>query len=391
MILTGSFDFPAIERVVYGVPVARALHEEVVRLRAQRAFLLVSRTMNRTTDEVDKVRTALGERCVGIHDHMPPHTPRDAVIEAAVKARDLGADVIVTFGGGSLTDAGKVMQICIRHDVREMDQLEPFRMITNTDGSRKLPDYDAPLVRQIAIPTTLSGGEFNAQAGCTDPRIKVKQSYRHPGLVPRTTIYDPAPTLHTPLDVWLSTGVRAIDHCVEGLCAKHPNPVNDGYALQGLRLLTQNLPRTKRDPGDLHARQQCQFAIWLSMGASSHLGVVKGISHAIGHVLGGTCNVPHGITSCITIPGALRYNKPANHERQKMVAEAMGAPGADAADLLQSFIHDLGMPSRLSEVGVGREQFARIAANTMRDHYLHHNPRPITDPSQVEEILESIA
>jgi maleylacetate reductase len=391
MILRTTFNFPPIERVMHGTPAACALREEAIRVGARKVFLLVSRTINRTTDEVSKVGAALGDRFAGSHDHMPPHTPRDAVIEAAAKARDAGADLIVTFGGGSLTDAGKVMQLCLRHDIRAMDQLERFRMITHPDGSRELPEYEGPIVRQVAIPTTLSGGEFNAQAGCTDPRIKVKQSYRHPMFVPRTTIYDPAPTVHTPLDVWLSTGVRAIDHCVEGICAKHPNPVNDGYAIQGLRLLVRHLPRVKRDPADLEARQQCQFAIWLSMGASSHLGVVKGISHAIGHVLGGTCNVPHGITSCITIPAALRYNAPANFERQRIVAEALGEPGSRAADILEAFIADLGLPSRLSQVGVKREQFSLIAANTMRDPYLHHNPSEITQPEQVQEILEMIA
>ncbi|MCC7081663.1 MAG: iron-containing alcohol dehydrogenase [Burkholderiales bacterium] len=391
MILSGSFNFPPIERVIYGIPAAEALLEEVNRLGTRRIFLLVSRTMNRTTDEVTKVRTALGDRFAGLHDQMPPHSPRDAVIEAASRARDVGTDLLVTFGGGSLTDAGKVIQICLRHDIREMDQLEPFRMVTNPDGTRKVPEYEGPIVRQIAIPTTLSGGEFNAQAGCTDPRIRVKQSYRHPGLVPRTTIYDPIPTVHTPLGTWLATGVRAIDHCVEGICAKHHNPVNDGYALHGLRLLAQHLPRVKHEPACLEARQQCQMAIWLAMGASSHLGVVKGISHAIGHVLGGTCNVPHGVTSCITMPAALRYNKPANHERQRLVAEAMGSPGADAADLLEAFITDLGMPTRLSAVGVTREQFPIIAANTMRDYYTHSNPRSITSSEQIEEVLESIA
>jgi maleylacetate reductase len=169
------------------------------------------------------------------------------------------------------------------------------------------------------------------------------------------------------------------------------NPVNDGYALHGLRLLTTYLPRTKRDPADLEARQQCQLAIWLSMGASSHLGVVKGISHAIGHVLGGTCGVPHGITSCLTLPAAMRYNKPVNAQRQQLVAEAMGSPGADAGDLLEAFIADLGMPGRLSAVGITREQFPLIAANAMRDHYTHHNPRPITSPAQIEEVLATIA
>jgi len=388
---TAAFNFAPIERVTYGTPAARALHEEAQRLDARRVFLLASGTMNRTTDEVSRVCAELGDRYAGLYDRMPPHTPRDAVVEAANQAREAGADLIVTFGGGSLTDAGKMVQLCLRHAVREADQLEPFRVTTNPDGTHKYPAYAGPVVRQIAIPTTLSGGEFNPQCSCTDLRIKVKHTYRHPLHVPRTTIYDPAPTVHTPMDVWLSTGVRAIDHCVEGICAKHPNPVNDGYAIQALRLLTHNLPRVKQDPSDLEARQQCQFAVWLSMGGSSHLGVSKGISHAIGHILGGTCDVPHGVTSCLTIPAALRYNRPVNFERQAMVAEALGRPGGDAADLLEAFIADLGLPRRLSQVGVRREQFARIAAETMHDPYVPHNPREITAQEQVEEILEMIA
>lgn len=386
----GTFQFLPIERLIYGVPAAQALRAEVDRLGAQRVFLMVSGTMNRSTDEVDKLRAALGSRYAGLHDHMPPHSPRDAVVDAANQARAAGADLIVTFGGGSLTDAGKVVQLCLRHDIHEIDQLEPFRMITNPDGTRHLPEYDGPHVRQIAIPTTLSGGEFNSQAGCTEPRLKVKQSYRHPLFVPRTTIYDPAPTVHTPLDVWLSTGVRAIDHCVEGICARDHNPVFDGQGIQSLRLLVPALRRIKADPGDLEARQAAQLAVYLSM-AGTQLGVVKGVSHAIGHILGGTCNVPHGVTSCLTIPAALRYNRVVNGARQQIVAEALGHPGEDAADVLEALIQELALPSRLSQVGVTRDQFAVIAANTMRDPYLHANPRRITEPAQVVEILEAIA
>jgi len=386
-----TFSFAPIERVIYGVQAAQALRDEAARLGARRVFLMASGTMNRTTDEVARVAAALGAGCAGVYDRMPPHTPRDAVLEAAAAAREAGADLIATFGGGSLTDAGKMVQLCLRHDVRAMDDFDRFRVTKDGSGHYRYPDYEGPTVRQIAIPTTLSGGEFNPQCSCTDPRIKVKHTFRHPLFVPRTTLYDPAPTVHTPLDVWLSTGMRAVDHCVEGICAKHANPVNDGYAIQGLRLLARHLPRVKSDPADLDARQQCQFAVWLSMGGSSHLGVAKGISHAIGHILGGTCDVPHGVTSCLTLAAALRYNRPVNAERQRIVAEALGRPEADAADLIEALVCGLGLPNRLSQAGVGRDQFARIARETMLDPYVPSNPRPITSPAQVEEILEMAA
>src|SRR5277367_4654602 len=129
--LTGQFTFPAIERIVYGKPAADALKAEAQRLDATRVFLMVSGTMNRETDEVEK--------------------PREDVIVAANAARAVGADLLVTFGGGSLTDAGKVVQLCLRHDIADIDGLEPFRAITGADGKLNIPKFDAPVVRQIAI------------------------------------------------------------------------------------------------------------------------------------------------------------------------------------------------------------------------------------------------
>jgi maleylacetate reductase len=386
----GMFNFTALERIVYGQPAAQALRAEAERLNANRVFLMVSGTMNRTTDEIAKVRDALGARYAGLYDRMPSHTPRDAVLEVAAAARAAAADLIVTFGGGSITDAGKVVQLCLRHNITEYEQLDAFRVIVNTDGSTKQPSYDAPKVRQIAIPTTLSGGEFQSSGGCTDTRRKVKQSFRHPLHIPRVVILDPAPTVHTPLWVWLSTGVRAIDHATEAICSGTSNPVSDASFLQALRLLSQSLPRVKNDPNDLDARLDCQLGVWLAMQGRS-AGISMGASHAIGHVLGGSCDVPHGQTSCVMLAHVLRYNRSVNLEWQHLVAEAMGHPGKDAADVIAAFVAGLGQPGRLSEVGVKPDQFAMIADHAMHDSWMHSNPRKITSVEQVFEILESAA
>lgn len=383
----GMFNFTALERIVYGQPAAQALRAEAERLNANRVFMLVSGTMNRTTDEITKVREALGARFAGLHDRMPSHTPRDAVLEVAQAARAVDADLIVTFGGGSVTDAGKVVQLCLRHNISEYEQLDAYRVVVNTDGSTKLPAYDGPKVRQIAIPTTLSGGEFQSSGGCTDTRRKVKQSFRHPLHIPRVVILDPAPTVHTPLWVWLSSGVRAVDHATEAICSGTSNPVSDASFLQALRLLSRSLPRVNNDPADLDARLDCQLAVWLAMQGRS-AGTSMGASHAIGHVLGGSCEVPHGQTSCVMLAHVLRYNRSVNLERQKLVAEAMGHPGEDAADVIAAFVASLGQPGRLSEVGVKREQFAMIADHAMHDSWMHTNPRKITSVEQVYEILE---
>jgi maleylacetate reductase len=204
------------------------------------------------------------------------------------------------------------------------------------------------------------------------------------------TIFDPAPTVHTPLWVWLSSGVRAIDHATEGLCSQFTSPIGDASYVQALKLLCQALPRVKRDPADLDARLDCQLGIWLSM-AGRQGGAQMGASHGIGHVLGGSCNVPHGYTSCVILPHVLRYNRSANAEKQRAVAEAMGHAGEDAADVVAALIADLGLPSRLSDVGVGPDQYASIATHALHDAWIHSNPRKIDSAEQVVQILEAAA
>jgi maleylacetate reductase len=151
-------------------------------------------------------------------------------------------------------------------------------------------------------------------------------------------------------------------------------------------MLAQALPRVKADPGDLDARMECQIGAWLSMGPLS-AGVPMGASHGIGYVLGAVFGVPHGYTSCVMLPSVLRWNKPDNAGRQALVSEAMGYPGEDAADVLDWFISDLGMPRSLQDVRIGPEHFERIAEQAMGTRWIPRNPRPIDGPAQVREIL----
>jgi alcohol dehydrogenase class IV len=245
-------------------------------------------------------------------------------------------------------------------------------------------------VRQIAVPTTLSAGEFSAIAGVTDERTRVKELFRHPGIIPQAVVLDPALTVHTPEWLFLSTGIRAVDHCVEGICSREAHPYADAQAIRGLSLLAGGLPRVKADPSDLQARLDCQIGAWLSMGPLAS-GVPMGASHGIGYVLGAAFDIPHGHTSCIMLPAVMRWNKAANAGRQAMVAEAMGHPEQDAGDLLDGFIGALGMPRSLSSVNIGRESFDRIAEQAMATPWVPRNPRLIGGPPQVREILELAA
>jgi maleylacetate reductase len=374
-----------MDEVVFGRPASGAILEQLDRLGALRAFLMVSGTLNRQTDEIENIRRALGPRCVGTFDAMPPHTPRAAVIAASEQARAAGADLIVTIGGGSITDGAKAVQLCLANDIRNPDDIDRIR-----SGRGAPPQLKAPTVRQISVPTTIAGGEFSATAGVTNETTKVKEALRQPLTMPRAVILDPWLSLHTPEWLWLSTGIRAVDHCVEGICATEAQPYGDAQALQGLAMLARALPRVKADANDIEARMDCQIGTWLSTGPLTS-GVPMGASHGIGYVLGAVFGVPHGHTSCVMLPSVMRWNKPVNAERQALVAAAMGHPGEDAGEVLDTFIRNLGMPRSLREVKVGREHFDRIAQAAMATPWVPRNPRKIEGPAQVREILEMTA
>src|SRR5215471_5334343 len=167
MLQSGRVAFGNMEWVEFGRAAAEVIAQEARRRDAERVFLMVSGTLNRATEEIEKVRLALGNRFAGVFDRMPAHTPRLAVIEAAAMARDAGADLIVTVGGGSITDGAKAVQLCLANDIRNADALDDYRPVKGPDGALGPPPCSAPSVPQVTVPTTLSAGEFSAIAGVT--------------------------------------------------------------------------------------------------------------------------------------------------------------------------------------------------------------------------------
>jgi len=386
--LSGVYRFPLMESVVFGRPYAEALAQEVDRLDARAVFILASGTLARGTDLVERLRQTLGNRFAGLCAKIGAHTPRTDVAAAANMAREAGADLIVTLGGGSVTDAAKMVGLCLGNGVTAPEQLDDYRARIDADGTSQRPAVKPPGVRMIAIPTTLSAGEFSAGAGCTDAVRHVKESFSHPQMIPRTVVLDPAASIPTPEWLFLSTGIRAVDHAVEDICSVNGQPISEGAAFHALRLLGSGLPAVKADPANLDARLDCQIGAWMSM-VGSQTGVGKGASHGIGHVLGGTAGVPHGYTSCVMLPHVLRYNHIVNAEKQARVSEAFGRQDEPAADVVAELIAGLGLPTRLRDVGVKPEQLDLIAENSMHDRWVHTNPRKIDGPAVIRTLLDA--
>ncbi|MDC1116262.1 iron-containing alcohol dehydrogenase [Luminiphilus sp.] len=377
----------ATERVHIGRRVADTLAEEVQTLGAKRVFLLVSTTLRNSTDEISEIEAALGNSVAYVFDGIRAHAPRSDVLAALEAARAADTDLIITVGGGSVTDAGKVIALGLKHGFQKHEDFEGYYVYVNEAGDTVVPQFDAPEIRVICCPTTLSGGEFNTMGGVTDDEDNKKQGYTHRMMAPIAIVLDPALTIHTPEWLWFSTGVRALDHALEALGSTHSNHFCDGIAGSAIRLLSSALPDVKADGADLDARLRCQVGAWQSMIPVIG-GVPMGASHAIGHVLGGTADVPHGYCSCVMAPSVLAFNESVNGDKQRQISICMGQPDRAASEVVDEFITALGMPRSLTAVGITEEQLDLIAEYTMLDFWSRTNPREIEGPADVRGILE---
>ena len=384
--LSGAHHFPRQDVVVYGRPAADAIQELAAGYGARRLLIVTTRSL--ADGAAASLARELGDACVGVFSAIQAHSPREGVIGAAQQARAAAADLLVALGGGSVIDATKVAQLCLWAGLTRPADLDPYRAGRGPD--RIDVRQVSAGVRMIAVPTTLSAAEFTPFAGVSDAGRKVKEGYTHPLLAPVAVVLDPAITLSTPPQLWFSTGLKAVDHAVEQLCNPERAPFADALAAEGLRRLTAGLQATEAASDDLDARLECQFGMWMAIsGAGSGRGM--GASHAIGHTLGGSYDVPHGITSCVTLPAVLQWNQDLDAAQQRLVADLMGEPGASAAEAVRSLVHQLGLPCDLRSVGVGPDAFRAIAEHTMHDRGVRSNPRPIRGPDDIVEILEIAA
>jgi alcohol dehydrogenase class IV len=254
------------------------------------------------------------------------HAPIAEVDAAVERARGAAVEGVVSFGGGSPIDAAKIVALKLG-----------------------LP--------HVAVPTTLSAAELAAGAGFTDA-TGTKSGMRDPGLLPNAVIYDAELTLKTPMELWLSTGIRALDHAVEGFLGDGEHPFNDVMALEAIRRLFRVLPATKADPGNLGCRTDGQVAAWFSFtlpGASA-----SGLSHVMGKQIGARHGIPHGVTSCLLLPHVMRFLAGTQPAR----VAALGV----TPDEVQALIRELGLPQHIAAYGLGEPELRRAASELAGRH-----------------------
>lgn len=381
----GVYKIPAQERIVFGEPAGETVVAEAERLGARRVFLVSSASLARLADgPLQQVQRALGAACVGSFTTLRAHSPREDVVAAANAARAAGADLLVAVGGGSVIDGTKAALVCLWQGLHTPEAMAPFL----SEGSASRPiEAPAQAVRMLSVSTTLSAADFTSRAGVTDTTTRAKQGFGHALLVPQVAVLDPRATLHTPLALLLSTGIRAVDHAIESHCAPRSHVMSSLHALEGLRLLARALPAIHADPQALAPRSEAQRGMWQAIWGSS-TGGGTGASHGIGYALGASFDIAHGDTSCVMLAPVLRHNEPVNAERQHALLQAMGARHATAAEAVAALVSSLGLPGSLKALGLQRDDLAEVARRSLAYPPVRANPRPIRNESDVMKILD---
>lgn len=392
--LQGEFRPPVPSRVIFGRGKLSRLAEEVGDLGGRRALVLSGRSVAEQTDAVRRTQECLGDACVGVYSGLTQRAPLSTAVEAARMALENEADTLVGVGGSTISDAARMIAVMMADGILSEERLRDLGHQFDGMLEPDLTGKDLPL--QVSLPTTLSAGEFNQGGGnILDDRAGHKIRVRHPRLYADLIVLDPDLAMDTPDWLWLSTGVKALDHCIERLYCKGNQPAIDATSLMAAELLFNNLPKSAERFRDHDARLRCLMAAWMSMMGATSVG--SGLSHGLGHVIGVKYSVGHGYTSCVTQPYVMEFNRPASADKQALLARAAGidirgmsdeAAAEAAAQVVSEFIMELGMPHRLRDLEIPREDFAEIAALTLRDGAGRNNPVPITSEEQVLAVLE---
>jgi len=309
------------------------LGRELASFEARRIALITTRSLVAEERLISVVQRALGDAQVAMTAVIGQHAPIAQVDAAIRQAVDESVDGVVSFGGGSPIDAAKMLAVKVA---------DP-----GGKAARSLP--------HIAVPTTLSAAELAAGAGFTDDAGN-KAGMRDPRLLPDAVIYDAELTLATPIALWLSTGIRALDHAVEGFLAEGSHPFNDVMALEAIRRLLDSLPSAMADSADTDVRTENQIAAWYSFTLPAQSA--GGLSHVMGKQIGARHGIPHGVTSCLLMPPVMRFLGRRTPERVALLADATGP---DPAARVQGLIESLGLPQHIAAYGIGEPELRKAA------------------------------
>ena len=391
--LTGFKDFyqyASTTRVIAGRNLLESTGFEFHKEGAQRVFVVTDEVI-RGTGLVEKVEAGVadgGLEVAGVFDDVPQDSSTEVCDRCAAAAKEAGADSFLAVGGGSVMDTAKVVDAIFTHGGTAREQEGFFLMPREDDGMGRPLDV-APLA---CIPTTAgTGSEVSMAAVIKEPVEKVKLEIADFPLFPRLAILDPETTRTLPPAVAAATGMDAMTHAIEGYVSQDWSPHQDARSLQALRMIRDNLERAvQRGEEDEEARGNMLIA------ANLAITLALGSVHAMSHPAGAHFGVPHGVANAIHLPHVIRFNAEGGADiadRYRDVGELFGLEtgGSDSAvaDALASHVSELtarlGLPTRLSQVGVPESGIPALVEGAMGDGTTLLNPRE-TDEADYAEL-----
>ena len=314
-----------------------------------------------------------------IYSDISPNPRDDEIAAGKAQYRAGGHDGIIAIGGGSGMDGGKALALCANNDL----DLWAFEYEQSPPDMARHPAFP-PL---ITIPTTAgTGAETESTAMITDTVRKMKWCIWHADLKPAFAVLDPEITLGLPVKLTAWTGVDAMVHAIEAYCVPGFNPLCDGLALEGLRLVRRWLPVAVAEPSNLEAR-----GAMLAGSCLSGIAFLKGLGlvHAISHMVGAEYDTQHGLTNAVVLPAALRHNAPALADKIEPLSQAMGLRDTSFEAFYAhvcAILDQVGIPKTLTDIGVPSDCAARIADKALQDSAAGTNACALT-AQDIERVI----
>jgi alcohol dehydrogenase class IV len=377
-----AFSFHIPTKIVFGVNSLKDVVKEMDGLKMEKALVVTDGTL-KDSPMVKTLMETLGNRAAGLFGEVIPDSSFQVVSRGAGVFREKGADGLISIGGGSSMDTAKAIGVLAKKGKEDLREFV---------GIGKIGE---PIVPHIAVPTTSgTASEVTQFATVKDHEGREKRLLSDPGLIPPVAILDPLLTVSLPAQMTAATAMDAMSHGIESVHARYYEPVADALAYQAIRLIVQYLPVCLQKPDDLEARGM--LAIASTLGGMAFQNALVGCVHGMAHALGGMYGLHHGLANSILLPHGMRFNMPLSAPRYRQVAEAFGLDvkgrsdaqvGEMTVQAVEVFTKNTGLPQKLSQVNIPRENMLEVAKLALGDPGMKSNLRRVTDPQEIVSVL----
>ena len=401
----GYGDFRAVSypwRLYSGNAALDQLGNEVDRAGAGRAFVICGRTVGRRTNLVERMRSILGQRFAGVYDEMDKDSTYASCKAATAAARSAGADLLIAAGGGSVIVGVRAVAIFLA------EPGDPFDLMTQYPEGKPAfsPRLNAPKPPIINVVTTPTSAMNRAGTGLKNDDLDHRMEYFDPKTRPAALFWDSKALLTAPLDLLRSTGTTTFTGAVRAVAGQSYGPLIEGDRLQALRLAKRALPLAMAEPDNAVPRIDLCAAAFLANRADDDDGGRRLGRDAVGSASYGLATALHlryhhvgqGEATAAMLPGTMRQLGPADEGAARRLAEALevwreGMSAADAnqaaADALTSYYEQIGMPARVRDLNINREDLPLIAADTLKNFNANPGARAEDHVERMTALLEN--